>query len=247
MAHLVRVYLYVRQFPVDREVLERLGHATEGIVDVAGGEHFDVPVEVNLNLEEGSLKVTAAVVGALFSTYYFVGNYKAFKEGVVEICKDANNFGYDFCDKFLMRAGIVQSQISKQEVKLETPSRLRSLMDDLEKLSDESLPEELRRQSLPLESRRIRLSNLATKLDLILHDVSSQEQLAITNSLKFENLPPISQWPREKRKVEPLRLARESVPEIEYERDVKTVRSLKKRPLRYKKKVLVLPKKRKAP
>jgi hypothetical protein len=244
VAHLMRIYLYVRQFPVDQEVLNRLGHAAEEIISTVGSERFKVPVEVNLNLEEGTLKVVAAVVGTLFSTYYFVGNYKAFKEGVVEICKDANDFGYDFCDKFLNSAGIVKSQVSKQDVKLETPGKLRGLLNDLEKLNDDSLPEELQRQILPSESLRIRLSRAATELQEILTDLSEEEQHAIINSLKFESLPAVSQWPREKKEIEPPRLARESVPEIEYKPGAVKVRTIRRKRPRYKKKLSVRPKKR---
>lgn len=100
MAQLVRVYLYVRQFPINREGLERLGQTAERVAHLTAGENFDVPVEINLDLEEGSLKVVGFVIGTLFSTYYFVGNYKAFKEGVVEVCNDANKFGGEFCDRF---------------------------------------------------------------------------------------------------------------------------------------------------
>jgi hypothetical protein len=65
---------------------------------------------------------------ALFSTYYVVGNYKAFKEGVAEICQDANDFGYYFCDKFRGATGIVRKQVSKQTVELETPGKLRRVL-----------------------------------------------------------------------------------------------------------------------
>src|SRR4051794_27390914 len=96
VAHLVRASIIVGEITITAEVLSELVEIAGVAADTAGAVHFPIPVDVNLTLQEGSLKVITAAIGALFSVYYFVGNYKAFKEGVVDICHDANDFGHDF-------------------------------------------------------------------------------------------------------------------------------------------------------
>ena len=69
--------------------------------------------------------MASLVLRAMFSTYYFVGNCKDFKEGV-EICEDANRYSNQFCDKSLAAAGISQSKVAKKKVEPQTPGKLRN-------------------------------------------------------------------------------------------------------------------------
>lgn len=189
MARIVRVKLFIADFPVDLEVLERLAEVGGAVARLSSEENFNIPVEVDLDLAEGSLELAGVVIGTLFSTYYAVGKYKAFKESVVEICEDAKTFGDTFCDKFLQKARISKSQISKQKVEVQTPERLRALLDELERLDGKW-------QALSEGSRTVVLARAASKLDRVLRDLNDADRSAVVASLSFEALPPYTQWPR---------------------------------------------------
>lgn len=206
MARLVRIQLAVQRIEVDLATLERFASIAEEIARGTGREDFDIPVEVDLDVSEGSLKVLSVVLGALFSTYYFVGNYKAFKEGVVEMCHDANKYGDDFCDKFLKQVGITKIQPAKRKVEVQTPARLRTLLNDLEALDDAQTLEELNSPTFAHHSRFVRLARARTVLEHILHTLDEPDRVAVTGSLVFNSLPPPAQWPHEDQLSEPLRV-----------------------------------------
>lgn len=229
MARIVRVQLNIRSFPVNLGVLERLAELAAGIAQVSGEQNLTTPVEIDLDLTDGSLKVAGVVVGVLFSTYYFVGNYKAFKEGVVEICKDANTFGDDFCDKFLQAVGISKNQVSKQKVEVQTPEKLRILLDELEQLDKNW-------KLLSEDDRSVLLAGVASQLDRVLRDMSDEDRSAVVASLKFEALPLYTHWPR-LQLPEPPRVGRK--PE-----ERATKRPVQRQRLRVKKKVFIDPKAR---
>jgi hypothetical protein len=238
--------LHIREFQVDLEALQRLTEVAEIVAQFSGQENFEVPVEVNLDLAEGSLRVVVAVVGSLFSVYYFVGNYKAFKEGAVEICNDANKFGDDFCDKFLKKAGISKSKVSKQKVAVQTPARLLDVLNELEQLDDKQTADELKKHIFSEGSRTVRLARGASRLDRVLRDLSEAERSAVTSSLKFEALPPYTQWSREEQLPEPLRVASRPDETRLRLRDSIAERAPRAGPpkLRIKKKVFVVPKRK---
>lgn len=207
MARLVRIQLTVREYSVDLETLQRLSTLAGEIAQISGRENFKIPVEVDLDVREGSLKVVSVVLGLLASGYYFVGNYKAFKEGMVEICHDANKYGDDFCDKFLQQAGIKKSQVSRKKVEVQAPEQLRKLLDELEALDDPLTLTELNVPVLKVGSRYVRLALARSRLDQILSTLDVEDREAVSGSLVFKSLPPYAQWPRESQLPAPLRYA----------------------------------------
>jgi hypothetical protein len=207
VARLVRIQLIVRAYVVDLETLQHLSVLAGEIARGSGRENFEIPVEVDLDVGEGSLKVVSVVLGLLASGYYFVGNYKAFKEGMVELCHDANKYGDDFCDKFLQQAGVMKSQVSRKKVEVQAPEQLRNLFDELEGLDDPLTLKELHVPVLELGSRYVRLARARSRLDQILRTLDVEDREAVTSSLVFKSLPPYTQWPHESQLPEPLRYA----------------------------------------
>lgn len=244
MARLVRIQLTVRELEVDLPILEHFASIAEEIARATGREDFDIPVEVDLDVGEGSLKVASLVLGALFSAYYFVGNYKAFKEGVVEICNDANKYGDDFCDKFLKQVGVTKAQPIKRKVEVQAPARLRALLDELEVLDDDHTVNELKNPILSPGSRYVRLARAHTALEQVVRTLDEADRAAVTESLIFKSLPPITHWPREDQLPESLRVGRKpSEPRITSGRRAEELRPVRERRprLRVKRKVFVQP------
>jgi hypothetical protein len=207
VVRLVRIQLSVREYPVDIDILQRLSALAGEIAEATGHQNFHVPVKVELDVGEGSLKVLSVVVGMLMSGYYFIGNYKAFKEGVVEMCHDANKYGDDFCDKFLEKVGIKKSQVLRQKVDVLTPEQLRRFLEEVEALDDAQTVKELNSPVLKDDNRFVRLARARSKIDQILRTLDSADKELVTGSLVFESLPPYTQWPRERDLPEPLRYA----------------------------------------
>jgi hypothetical protein len=250
VARLVRIQLTVREYSVDLETLQRLSALAGEIAQISGRENFKIPVEVDLDVGEGSLKVGSVVLG-LLSAYYFVGNYKAFKEGIVEICHDANKYGDDFCDRFLQQVGIKKSQVSRKKVEVQAPEQLRNLLDELEALDDPLTLTELNVPVLKVGSRYVRLALARSRLDQILSTLDVEDREAVSGSLVFKSLPPYTQWPRESQLPAPLRYAlRPERPKLSRgERAADEFAPVRKRrpKLHVKSKVFVEPRAKRAP
>src|SRR5262249_35922365 len=146
-------------------------------------------VEIEVQLEEGSLIVRATVAGSiLLGIYSAVADYKGFKESVVEMCDDAREFAVDVCGPFIQKAGVAKEDVYRFERRLKTPGRLYRIskrLDKLERSVNELSPREVQKE----------LARLKGELDSVSKDLSGPERKAIESALKRPKLPPPERWP----------------------------------------------------
>ncbi len=150
-----------------------------------GGE-----VEIEVQIEEGSLITRVTVVGSiLLGVYNFVANYKGFKEGVVEMCNDAREFAVDVCDPFINKAGVPKEEVYRFERRLKVPGKLYRFgkrLEKLEKSVDELSPRDVQKE----------LGELRSEFESIEDLLSSEERHALRPVLKRAKLPFPENWPQ---------------------------------------------------
>src|SRR5262249_43360679 len=93
------------------------------------------PSRTTVDLEAGSLKARITVIGSIVVFLYTViADYKGFKEGIGELCKDAREYAYDVCGGVLQLTGASEKEVVKIEKRTMTPGRVSRVIDRLEKL-----------------------------------------------------------------------------------------------------------------
>ena len=108
MAELARFYFHVREIELDEKVFGSYGEHLRLSAEKVVGNIFEEAETLQIDLEEGSLKgwaIVGGILSVLGSGYVAVANYPEFKEGLIEICRDAQRFGSDICDDYLPRIG----------------------------------------------------------------------------------------------------------------------------------------------
>jgi hypothetical protein len=128
-------------------------------------------------------------------TYGIIADYKGFKEGIVELCKDAREFGADVCGAITKNSGASDHQIFRIEKRSKTPGRIRRLIDKLEDLN------EIEGQLSKSELARL-LERVRRDLELLEKDLSPDEIKTLHQALRFENLPPLKEMPRRRSRPE---------------------------------------------
>ena len=100
--------------------------AIKAAADIYGGD-----VEIEVQIEEGSLITRLTVAGLIIGGMYsHVADYKGFKESVVELCDDAREFAVDVCAPFIKKAGVPKEDVYRFERRLKTPGKLYRLSND---------------------------------------------------------------------------------------------------------------------
>jgi hypothetical protein len=152
--------------------------------DIYGGG-----VEVDIQIEEGSLITRITVVGGLLlGAYSTIADYKGFKDSVVEMCDDAREFAVDVCSPFVRKAGVPKEDVYRFERRLKTPGKLYRLSKRLEKL--EHSVNELSPRAIQKE-----LASLRAELDAATKDLSTSDRDKILVGFKRPKLPPPEKWP----------------------------------------------------
>jgi hypothetical protein len=152
--------------------------------DIYGGG-----VEVDIQIEEGSLITRITVMGSLLlAGYSTIADYKGFKDSIVEMCDDAREFAVDVCSPFARKAGVPTEDVYRFERRLKTPGKLYRLSKRLEKL-EHSL------DGLSIRDIQKELASLRAELDAATKDLSASDRNKILAGLKRPKLPPPEKWP----------------------------------------------------
>jgi len=186
MAQLAEAYVRLRPYYVSEEQLARLGNATDELARIGALEFYEQPVEIAVELVEGTLLTKVTLAGTMFFTA-FTGY--ASIDGAIntteKLCKSANLFGDYVCSAFIKEAKAKPEQVERMERRLKTPGKLRRVLRRMEwldmnatRMSKEELESELRKTKLQLEKA--------------MKDLDEGEQKALEN-LEFRRLPPYPQ------------------------------------------------------
>lgn len=121
MTQLAQAYIHLKPYTASEQRVRSLGRYAKRVAIRAAAEIYGGDVEIEVQIEEGSLITRVTVAGSiLLGVYGFVANYKGFKEGVVEMCNDAR----DVCGPFITKAGVAKEDVYRFERRLKTPGKL---------------------------------------------------------------------------------------------------------------------------
>jgi hypothetical protein len=191
MAQLAQTSIHLRPYEITRRRLDELGDYVQEIARNAARAVYGGNVTIDVKLEGGSLKVwvtVGGIINALYIGYGVVADYKGFKEGIVELCSEAREFGIDVCGAFTQKAGASKRQIYRVEKRLKAPGKINRLIKKLESLDRMA-------NTLSKAEMRRQLDSVKRDLDLLEKDMTSEEIEGLQNSLKFKNLPPLRDLP----------------------------------------------------
>jgi hypothetical protein len=133
MAQLAEAYVRLRPYHVSEERLARLGRATDEFARIGALEFYEQPVEIAVEIVEGTLSTTVKVAGTVFLTAFTV---YASIDGAINtterLCKSAKLFGDYVCSSFIKEADVKPEQVERVERRLKTPGRLRRILKRME-------------------------------------------------------------------------------------------------------------------
>lgn len=189
MTKLAQAYIHLKPYPASDRKVRSLGRYAQRLAIKTAADIYGGGVEVEIQIEEGSLITRITVVGGLLlGTYSAIADYKGFKESVVEMCDDAREFAVDVCGPFVKKAGVPKEDVYRFERRLKTPGKLYRLSKRLEKLEhsvNELSPRDIQKE----------LSSLRAELDAATKDLSPSDKDKILVGLKRPKLPPPEKWP----------------------------------------------------
>src|SRR5262249_10110630 len=147
---------------------------------------YEQPVEIAVEIVEGTLSTTVKVAGTVFLTAFTV---YASIDGAINtterLCKSAKLFGDYVCSSFIKEADVKPEQVERVERRLKTPGRLRRILKRMEWLDMNAT--RMSREELQSELHKTRL-----QLERAMQDLDEAEQ-EILKDLEFRRLPPYPQ------------------------------------------------------
>lgn len=190
MTQLAQAYIHLKPYSASKADVQSLGRFAKRLAIKAAAEIYGGDVEIEVQIEEGSLITRITVVGMLFvgGAYSHIADYKGFKESVVELCGDAKEFAVDVCSPFINKAGVPAEEVYRFERRLKTPGKLYRLSKRLDKLEhsvNELSPRDVQKE----------LANIRAQLESVTRDLSAAEQSQIEIGLRRPKLPPPEKWP----------------------------------------------------
>ena len=136
MAQLAQGYIHLRPYRVETE-LQALGKSIDEISFEIARRIYGQGIEVDVRLEEGTLRGWITVIGTIaLTTYTVIAEYKGFTESVPLLCDKARSFGFEVCEQFIERNDAKSQQVFRVERKLKTPGRINRLLKRVKKLDE---------------------------------------------------------------------------------------------------------------
>jgi hypothetical protein len=187
---LAQAYIHLKPYSASERKVYQLGRYAQRVAAKAAIDIYGGGVEIEVQIEEGSLVTRITVIGALVlsGVYSHIADYKGFKESIGEMCEDAREFAVDVCSPFVQKAGVSKDEIYRFERRLKTPGKLLRISRRLDKLQhsvNELSPRDVQKE----------LASLRRELDAVTKDLSEAEKKAIETGLKRPKLPSPANWP----------------------------------------------------
>jgi hypothetical protein len=190
VAQLAQAYIHLKPYEPSDKRMRMLGRYAKRVAVRAAADIYGGDVEIEVELEEGSLIARITLAGSLvLNTYMIVGNYKGFKDSIAAACEDAREFAVDVCDPFVEKAGADTKQVYRFERRLKAPGkiyRLTKRLDKLQKSLDSLSPNDVRKE----------LAGLRTEWESLGSHLSQSERELLDPLLKRPHLPPPARWPQ---------------------------------------------------
>jgi len=189
VARLAQTSISFRRIDIDEQRLRELGPQIDDAAARIAHEIYWPGVELDVVLEAGSLLVRATVIGGLLlGGYNVVSKYKDFKEGIVELVKDAHEYGSGIYNEVLKLTG--QQNADTVTIRDMTPGRIVRVIQKLEKVR------ELQKEKAPDWMVQKELQRIARDVQAIEQELAPEEKRLIDRELELKGLPPLERLPK---------------------------------------------------
>jgi hypothetical protein len=177
VAHLAEAYIHLSPFDTSEGAVQRLGRQIADLAANAASIFGRPDCIIEVDLESGSLKARARVIGtSLLLVYGAIANYKGFKEGVVEITHDAQTCGGLIIQSFLGANHVPPKSVYRAERRTKTPGRLLRIMNRREWLNTH-------RAQLSAEAVKKETAAIETLSERALEDLAPEERPVVRKFL----------------------------------------------------------------
>jgi hypothetical protein len=189
MAQLAQAYIHLRPFYISADRLAELGRATDESARAAALRIYDQQVVIEVDLIEGTLWGKITVTGnVLLAAYTIYSGYPGALDATERLCKKANLFGDYVCSSFIKESGATPEQVARVERRTKTPGKLLRALRRLEHLDKAAAT--MNKKAIESE-----LHEASAQLNGAIFELSAEEVKFLEHGLKFENLPPLVDWP----------------------------------------------------
>jgi hypothetical protein len=202
MTALAQTYIHLNPFEIDEVKINRFMSELEGFGKQAALELYSRPIDLDIRIEEGSLKAWITVMGSIGAIYHGIAVYPDFKAGMETLVEDARTYGTLLLDKFIPTSGAAPEQIYRTERRSMTPGKIHRVIVRLEDLQ-QHLPQ------LSKEEASRRLDAIKGDLLRLQYDLDNNEISAMLNALPRDGLPALPATPEQLKLMQPLLRERE--------------------------------------
>lgn len=102
------------------------------------GEIYENSSELDVRAGEGSFKVWGTVFGVLFAAYQGIATYSDFRSSVVQLCKDADEFGIRACQHVRRAITDPRDIYVKEQRRKKVPGQIIRLLRKIEQIEKQS-------------------------------------------------------------------------------------------------------------
>jgi hypothetical protein len=186
MAQLAEAYFHFRPYDTGEGGLQTLGESIERSAIEVARQIYGGGVEIEILLEEGSIKGWIKVIGKIIavggSIYIGVANVKPFYEGIDILCGKAHDFAVNVCGAAVKKAKVPPQHIYRIEKRKKTPGKIQRLSQILHELEDKG-------PHLAPERRKLLLARARRLWKAIELDLAQEEQRLLKKQLNLDHVP----------------------------------------------------------
>lgn len=132
MSKIAETYFHLK-VNVEKEKLYELKNYLEYVAAISAKEHFGFEVDIEILVEEGSIKGWLKVVGILYAG---VAAYGSFRSGIDYLVKDSAGFSGYVIERLHTDTNLPDESFYRTERRLCTPGRIKRLYPKLDELSE---------------------------------------------------------------------------------------------------------------
>lgn len=118
---------------VEKEKLYELKEYLEYVAAISAKENFDFEVDIEILIEQGSLKGWLQVAGILYAG---IAAYGSFRSGIDYLVKDGRGFSDYVIERLHTDTNLPDESFYRTERRLGTPGRIKRLYPKLDELSE---------------------------------------------------------------------------------------------------------------
>ena len=190
LTEIAQAYIHLRPFSVSEASLRALGRSADSIAYEIASEVYGPSVEVEITLEEASLKawVTVIATSAFARSMGASRIIRASKKASLKCARTRAALARTYAGNFTSAADAPKRQIYRTERRLRVSGRIARVIDRRRRIQG-------RLSNLSPRQVQRELNNVSRQLESILQDLPPDDAKLLEERVELKGLPPIRTWP----------------------------------------------------